>query len=268
MVPRAPLSAIVALVLALSATPAIDATPQDSATALRIRAESLAYDLDHREALALMRRSVELAPDDPQTHRALANVLWLNLLFQRGAVTVDHYLGSFSSATVDLSKPPADIDAEFRREVGKAIQLSEQRVAARPDDAQAHYDLGTAVGLQASYVATVEGRMLAGFSAARRAYDEHERVLALDPVPQGRRTGCRHLSLRRLDVVAADADDGLRGRIRRRARRRDPDDRAGRRPPVRQPHRRAVRAGSDVQPGAALRRGARGAAGTAPVASP
>ena len=44
-----------------------------------------------------------------------------------------------------------------------------------------HYDLGAAVGLQASYVATVEGRMLAGFKAARRCYDEHEQVLALDP---------------------------------------------------------------------------------------
>ena len=82
---------------------------------------------------------------------------------------------------MDLKKPPADVDAEFRREVGKAIELAEQRVAAHPNDAQAHYDLGAAVGLQASYVATVEGRMLAGFRNARRAYDEHERVLALDP---------------------------------------------------------------------------------------
>jgi len=65
--------------------------------------------------------------------------------------------------------------------VEKAIALAEQRVAARPNDAQAHYDLGAAVGLQASYIATVEGRMLAGFRAARRAYDEHERVLVLDP---------------------------------------------------------------------------------------
>ena len=71
----------------------------------------------------------------PRAHRALANVLWLNLLFQRGAVTVDHYLGSFSSSTVDLKKPPADVDAEFRREVGKAIELAEQRVAAHLLDA-------------------------------------------------------------------------------------------------------------------------------------
>ena len=55
------------------------------------------------------------------------------------------------------------------------------RVAARPKDAQAHYDLGSALGLRASYIATVEGRMLAGFTAARRSFQEHERVLNLDP---------------------------------------------------------------------------------------
>jgi tetratricopeptide (TPR) repeat protein len=181
MVPRAPRPAIAALLVVLPFALPVPAAAQDSPDALVTRAEGLAYDLDHQEALKLLRQSISLAPGDPRTHRALANVLWLNLLFQRGAVTVDHYLGSFSSSSVDLKKPPADVDAEFRREVGKAIELAEQRVAAHPNDAQAHYDLGAAVGLQASYVATVEGRMLAGFRNARRAYDEHERVLALDP---------------------------------------------------------------------------------------
>ena len=181
MVPRAPRPAIAALLIVLPFGLSTPAARQDSPDALVTRAEALAYDLDHQEALKLLRQSISLAPGDPRAHRALANVLWLNLLFQRGAVTVDHYLGSFSSSTVDLKKPPADVDAEFRREVGKAIELAEQRVAAHPNDAQAHYDLGAAVGLQASYVATVEGRMLAGFRNARRAYDEHERVLALDP---------------------------------------------------------------------------------------
>jgi len=80
-----------------------------------------------------------------------------------------------------LKKPPPELDAEFRKHVARAIQLAEARVAARPGDAQAHYDLGVAVGLQASYIATVEGKMFAGFKAARRAFDEHEKVLAIDP---------------------------------------------------------------------------------------
>ena len=148
---------------------------------LRLQALDLAYNLDHDQALALLRRAVALAPDDPAPHRSLANVLLLNMLFRRGAVTVDHYLGSFSRATVNLPKPPPDVDAEFRTHLQRAIALAQQRVSARPDDPQARYDLGAALGLQASYVATIEGRLLAGFNAARRCFDEHEKVLALDP---------------------------------------------------------------------------------------
>jgi hypothetical protein len=124
---------------------------------------------------------VKQAPDDPAPHRSLASVLWLNLLFRRGAVTVDHYLGSISRAKVDLAKPPAEIDREFRAEVEQAIALAEKRTSANPNDAQAHYDLGAALGLKASYVATVEGHLLAGFRAARECYDQHEKVLSLAP---------------------------------------------------------------------------------------
>src|SRR3954470_3724609 len=78
--------ALIVILFALAGRPA---AAQETADALRVRGESLAYDLDHAAALTALRRSVSLAPDDPRTHRALANVLWLNLLFQRGAVTVD-----------------------------------------------------------------------------------------------------------------------------------------------------------------------------------
>lgn len=147
---------------------------------LRDRALKSAYNLDHDEAVALLRRAVALAPEDPAPHRTLAAVLWLNMLFRRGAVTVDHYLGSFSPARVDLRRPPPELDAEFKRHVGKALDLAKRRVAERPGDAQAHYDLGAALGLEASYVATVEGRLRAGFSRARQAFDAHERVMEID----------------------------------------------------------------------------------------
>src|SRR4026208_2011662 len=74
---------------------------------LRATALDLAYNLDHDQALELLRRAVREAPDNPAPHRSLASVLWLNLLFRRGAVTVDHYLGSLSRTNVDLAKPPA-----------------------------------------------------------------------------------------------------------------------------------------------------------------
>lgn len=159
----------------------IHAQAPQGAAALRMQALDLAYNLDHDAALDLLRRAVAQAPDDSASHRTLSSVLWLKMLFRRGAVTVDHYLGSFSRSSVDLARPPPELDAEFRSHVTRAIALAEQRVSANKRDAQAHYDLGAAVGLHASYVATVEGRLLAGLRAASRCYDEHETVLELDP---------------------------------------------------------------------------------------
>jgi tetratricopeptide (TPR) repeat protein len=165
-------SAVLAAQTALAQAP--------TAGQLRQEALELAYNLDHDQAIALLRRAVALAPDDPAPHRSLAAVVWLNMLFRRGAVTVDHYLGSFTRTRIDLAKPPPELDAEFRRHLSKAIELARRRVAERPNDAQAHYDLGSALGLEASYLATVEGRMLSGFNRARHAYDAHERAIEID----------------------------------------------------------------------------------------
>lgn len=165
-----------ALFLVWLSAPALAQTSRE----LRDRATDLTYNLDHDDAMRVLRQAVAAAPNDPANHRALAATLWLNILFQRGAVTVDHYLGSFSRSSVEIKNPPKEQDAEFRKESAKAVELSEQRVAAAPKDALAHLDLGTSLGLQATYIASVEGRLMAGFKAARRSYDECEQAMDLD----------------------------------------------------------------------------------------
>jgi tetratricopeptide (TPR) repeat protein len=180
MIQRRPIPAAVLALLLTAAGVTGRAAGIDDSSAVRRQAFDLAYNLDHEPAIALLRKATVDHPSDPAAHRSLASVLWLHMLFSRGAVTVDHYLGSFSRTQVELSKPPADLDAEFRRHVARAIELAESRLRSAPRDPQAHYDLGAAVGLQASHIATVEGKMFAGFKAARRAYDAHETVLALD----------------------------------------------------------------------------------------
>jgi tetratricopeptide (TPR) repeat protein len=154
---------------------------QSSSRELRLRAADFSYNLDHDEALALLRQAIAADPNDSVNHRELAATVWLDVLFQSGAVTVDHYLGSFASANAQAKQPPQELDAEFKREISKAIELAEKRVTAAPRDPQAHFDLGTALGLQATYMASVEGHLLAGFRAARRSYEEEERVQELDP---------------------------------------------------------------------------------------
>jgi len=149
------------------------------------RAFNSAYNLDHDAAIADARQAIAIAPDDAAAHRALASILWLRILFLRGAVTVDTYLGTVSKSLATLPKPPPDIDAEFRRELGIATSLAEARLKKNAHDVQAEFDAGAAYALQASYTASVEGSMMSAFRVARRAYTTQEDVLTHDPSRAG-----------------------------------------------------------------------------------
>jgi tetratricopeptide (TPR) repeat protein len=171
---------MIRIAVALLLVPALALASPES-VALRARATAHAYNLDYDDATRAMQAAVTADPRDAAAQRGLAMIPWLMISFRRGAVTVDDYLGSISKQNVAMRQPPADLAQRFQAHIGRALQLAEQQVAARPRDPEAHYQLGNAVGLQASYVATVEGRVLGAFRAARRAYDAHEHVLSLDP---------------------------------------------------------------------------------------
>lgn len=138
------------------------------------------YNLDYPEALAAFKQAMARDPNDATAWRLAAATLWISLLFQQGAVTVDDYLGQTRS-TIARKMPPPEIAALFRTYLERARALAEQKVRSNPADADAHFQLGAAAGFQASYIATVEGRVLGGVGAARRAYNEHRRCLELDP---------------------------------------------------------------------------------------
>src|SRR5262245_48240033 len=137
--------ALFTLVLCSSLATLPKIAPRDESALVRARAFDLVYNLDHDEAIALLRKEIAAHPDDPALHRALASVIWLHVLFLRGAVTVDHYLGSFSRTQVELKKPPPDLDEAFRTHVARAVELAQGRLSTAPRDPQAHYDLGAAI---------------------------------------------------------------------------------------------------------------------------
>src|SRR5262245_14192710 len=102
---RPTLAAMLLALLAILISPA--SALSDSTRDLRARAADLTYNLDHDQAVALLRQAVAADPNESANHRALASTIWLHILFKRGAVTVDHYLGSFTSSNVNMKNPPA-----------------------------------------------------------------------------------------------------------------------------------------------------------------
>ena len=150
--------------------------------ALRAKAATHTYNLEHDLALATFRQAVAADPQDAGAYRGLASSLWLSITFRRGNMTVDDYLGRPNKPNANpLPNPPAEAVAGFKEAIEKATALARARIAKNPKDADAHYQLGAAVGLRASYTATVEGSVMGAFRAAREAYEEEEKVLDLQP---------------------------------------------------------------------------------------
>jgi tetratricopeptide (TPR) repeat protein len=175
---RLVLSTSIVVALALGATRALANAESD---ALRARATVEVYNLDRDEAISTFKHAITADPQDAAAYRGLAAALWLSITFRRGNMTVDDYLGRATRPNASFDPPPADLTAGFRDALEHALTLARARVDANARDADAHYQLGAAVGLRASYIATVEGRAVGAFRAAREAFEEHEKVADLDP---------------------------------------------------------------------------------------
>lgn len=140
-----------------------------------------AYNLNYDQAMTLAQRLVAAHPDESAAHRALATIVWMHLLFDRGALTLDHYLGSVSQSNIQMPPAPSGRATLFTTHVDRAIALAEAHVRRAPRDIDARYDLGVAHGLRASWMATVEGKVTSAFTSAKRAFDSHEWVLDRAP---------------------------------------------------------------------------------------
>ena len=167
---------------ALMAAIAAEAIANPRSAALRAKAANHSYNLEHDVALATFREAVAADPQDAGALRGLASALWLSITYLRGNMTVDDYLGRPNKPNDNpLPNAAPEAVAGFKAAIDKATAIARERIARNAKDADAHYQLGAAVGLRASYTATVEGSVLGAFRAAREAYEEEEKVLDLDP---------------------------------------------------------------------------------------
>jgi tetratricopeptide (TPR) repeat protein len=171
-------AAFAVLIALTNASPAA-ANPESAA--LRARASEQIYNLDRDLAIATFREAIAADPQDAAAYRGLAGGLWLSITFRRGNMTVDDYLGKVSRPSSQQPPAPPETVAQFRDALDHALALARSRLEKNPDDADANYQLGAAVGLRASYTATVDGSAIGAFRAAREAYEAHERVMELDP---------------------------------------------------------------------------------------
>lgn len=172
-------TALVVLTLVIVFT-ARTATAEDVTRALRAKGLEAGYNLDYDNALAAFRAAAAADPADGSAHRLAAATIWMLLLFEQGAVTVEDYLGR-ARAKHDRTPPAPHLAEAFHHHLERAAAIARASLQRSPANVDAQFQLGAAEGLRASYLATVEGRVRDSLGPARRAYAEHKQVLAVDP---------------------------------------------------------------------------------------
>jgi tetratricopeptide (TPR) repeat protein len=180
-VKRRPAVAALAVVQVLSLSLAAEPSGSSEPPATMEKVYDLAYNLDYPEAYAEGARLIAERPNDPMSYRAVAATAWMEMVFRRGAASIDHYLGNVTETQFNVPKPAPELDRLFQKNIDKSIAISDAAVAAHPNDPQALYDSGAAWALKGGYAAAVLGSITGAFKAGRRAYNTHERVLEIAP---------------------------------------------------------------------------------------
>lgn len=172
----APGTLIAAALLIAQAGPSVGA-----AADLQIRGLELSFNLDHAAAVEMFREAIRADPDNLAGYRLLTAALWADALFENGAITAADFTGetraAFQSrtATRDLERAANDL----RRRVDRLAAA--QRRDGSTADAEAAYQIGAAYRLLSALAGSIGGSQFQSLRAARRAYQEHQRLLAIDP---------------------------------------------------------------------------------------
>lgn len=172
-------SCLCALLLAGNVSLSIAPPPPETGAALRARGLELSFNLDHADAVAAFRAAIAAEPDNLAGYRLLAAALWADALFRSGAISAEDFTGTtrtpFRARESNTALEHAA--ADLRRRIDA---LSASRPQHSPADLEVTYQIGAAHRLLAALAGSIGGSKWQALRSARRAYNEHQRVLALD----------------------------------------------------------------------------------------
>ena len=164
-----------------AAPPAAPATSvMDEVERLRVAGFNAIFSLDYSGAAKAFNELIKTAPDLPQGYLYRATNTWLKVLYDKRLLSTSLYSNDEFFEQKEKTVEPA-VDQAFRKDLDKAIALSEARLKTNPNDIDAMYFLGASHGVLAGYEASMARAFMSALSHGGKAVDLHEKGLKLDP---------------------------------------------------------------------------------------
>jgi tetratricopeptide (TPR) repeat protein len=151
-------------------------------TRFRTEGNEALYNLDYPRAREMFLSMTKIAPDAPAGYVYLANNLWLETLNKSRRLSTSLYSStSFYNQTGESDVTDPKRDREFDELIKHALAVCADRLKKNPNDAEALYYQGSALGLSAGYKATVGRSFRRAISDANRSIQIQRQVLKVDP---------------------------------------------------------------------------------------
>jgi hypothetical protein len=149
---------------------------------LRSEGNDAVYNLEYKLAREKFERMVKIAPEHPAGYIYLANNLWLEWLNSSRRLSASLYNGdSFYQQDAEEDKFDPKRDKEFNDLIRQAITVAKARVQKNPEDTEALYYQGAALGLRAGYSVTVKRSFRRAMGDANGSIQIQKRVVKMDP---------------------------------------------------------------------------------------
>ncbi len=139
------------------------------------------YNLEYDQAIADLEKAIAADPNSANLHNLLAENIQFREMFRVGALESELVTGANSF----LRRPKIDttpqVERRFFDEIQKAIDLSQTRLNANPNDTKALYSLGVAYGLRGNWNFLVRKAWRDALHDASTARTLHTKITDLDP---------------------------------------------------------------------------------------
>ncbi len=139
------------------------------------------YNLEYPEAIATFQKAVEAAPLDPNRRNHLAQAVLFSLMFRAGALETEMVTGGNPFLRRPKMEPTPAEERLFEDSLNECSQLSKALLAENPNDTNALYSQGVALGLRGTYNYLVKKSWLDSLRDMTAGRKLHNRVYELDP---------------------------------------------------------------------------------------
>jgi tetratricopeptide (TPR) repeat protein len=139
------------------------------------------YNLEFPEAIADFQRAVAAAPKDPNCRNYLAQAVLFQLMFRAGALETEMVTGGNPFLRSPKMEPTPAEQKLFNSSIDECLALTREALKKNPNDAEALYAEGAAIGFRGTYNFLVTKAWFDALRDVTTARKLHNRVVELQP---------------------------------------------------------------------------------------